>query len=159
MDKMFGRLSGQFVEQGISVERITWLSGIGMDDCGVRDYLKDEILYTDEEELKSIFGNIIGARLNELLEDEGDGAEDAIEELLRIGGWLVQVAYRDPDPRTVKFENDRPWSWSLSAGALVKHIYSNSLCTALCKALLWAHRLERRAITIARSMQAKTKEA
>lgn len=158
MDKMFSRMAESFSEHGISVERITWLSGIGMDDCGVRDYLKEEILYEDEKELKSIFGETIGSRLSELLGEEGDGAEDALEELLRMGGWLVQAAYREPDPRTVKFENNRAMSWHLSPGAAVKHIYSDSLCTALCRSLLWGHRLERRAIETARFIQAKRGE-
>lgn len=157
MDKIFRRMAEQFVEHDISVDRITWISGIGMDDNGVRDYLKDNVLSKDEEGLKKLFGDTIGHYLNELLKDEGgDGVECAVDELLLLDGWIVQVSYREPNPKTVKFVNgDMVSSWTPSSWITTELIYSVSLSTALCKALLWGHRLERRAFREARRLQAK----
>ena len=153
MDKIFRRMAESFAEHDISVERITWLRGIGMDAVEVREYLKEHVLFEDEKYLKNLFGEKIGSSLYELLGEDGDGVDCALDELLRLKGWIVEVSYREPEPGTVKFEGTRPYSWSLSPWLTSKFFYSGSLSTALCKALLWGHRLERHAIAEARRMQ------
>lgn len=156
MDKLFCRLAEKFAEHDISVDRITWLSGVGVEDNGARDYLKDDVLSKNKEALKKIFGDTIGHYLNEILGDEGgEGVECAVDELLLLDGWIVQVSYREPNPKTVKIVNgDRVSSWTPSSWITTTFIYSGSLSTALCKALLWGHRLKRHAFAEARRLQA-----
>lgn len=154
MDKTFRRMAESFAEHDISVERITWLRGIGVDAVEVREYLKENVLFEDEKYLKNLFGEKIGSSLYELLGEDGDGVDCALDELLLLNGWIVEVSYREPDPETVKFEGNRPYSWTPASWVTAKIIYSGSLSTALCKALLWGHRLERHAIAEARRLQA-----
>ena len=71
MDKIFRRMAESFAEHDISVERITWLRGIGMDAVEVREYLKEQVLFEDEKYLKNLFGEKIGSSLYELLGEDG----------------------------------------------------------------------------------------
>lgn len=156
MDKIFRRMARSFLEHDISVDRITWLPGIGMDAADVREHLKEAVLFEEEMVLKKIFGEDIGASLHEILAEDDDDAECALDWLLRLDGWLVEVSCREPDPGTVTFDGSLRRSWSPQPFLTSRIIYHQSLMTAFCKALLWGGRLKRKAFRAARSMQAKT---
>ncbi|MDE7372202.1 MAG: hypothetical protein K2N07_10805 [Desulfovibrio sp.] len=153
MDKTFRRMARSFLVHDISVDRITWIPGIGMDARDVREYLKENVLFGDEKYLKNLFGDEIGTFLHETLEEDGDGVDCALDELLRLDGWLVEVSCREPDPKTVKFDGPRGKSWLSQPFLTTRIIYHQSLITAFCKALLWGARLKRNAFRAARARQ------
>ena len=84
--KMFNRLAKRLYYSGISIDRITWLNGVGEDENGVRDYLEDDVLNRTEERIEETFGKEQGAFLNSLC-DEGD-TDEAVDEILRQDGYL-----------------------------------------------------------------------
>jgi len=150
-NRIFSRLAEQFQDYNISIDRITWLTGVDGDFNGVRGYLEEEVLDQTAEQLKEIFGKEQGAFLNVLCE-EGN-TDEAVDELLRRGGWLVQASCRRPDPKTVRFQNNSPYSWTTSPWLSFHYFHHRNLNMALCKALLWGARLERRAFAEARRIQ------
>lgn len=149
--KMFNRLAKRLYYSGISIDRITWLNGVGEDENGVRDYLEDDVLNRAEEMIEETFGKEQGAFLNALY-DEGD-VDEAVDEILRQDGWLVQASYRQPDPKTITFRDNGPTTWMSAPWLLTHCFYHRDLSIALCKALLWGIRQKRRAFAEARRIQ------
>lgn len=150
-NRMFTRLAERLCDYGISIDRITWLTGVGEDDNGVRDYLREEVLDQTEERLGAIFGREQGAFLNVLC--EVGKTDEAVDELLLRGGWLVQASFRQPNPKTVNFRDNEPYSWTPSPWLSFHYFHHRNLNVALCKALLWGARLEMRAFAEARRIQ------
>ena len=150
-NNMFFRLAERFRDYNISIDRITWLTGIGENDNGARDYLGEEVLDQTEERLKETFGKERGAFLSVLCE-EGK-TDEAVDELLWRGGWLVQASFRQPDPKTVNFGDNGPYSWTPSPWLSFHYFHHLNLNVALCKALLWGARLEMHAFAEARRIQ------
>ena len=149
--RMFSRLAERFQDYNISIDRITWLTGIGENDNGARDYLEEEVLDQTEKRLKETFGKEQGAFLYVLCE-EGK-TDEAVDELLCRGGWLVQASCRQPDPKTIRFQDNTPYSWTPSPWLSFHYFHHRNLNVALCKALLWGARLEMRAFAEARRIQ------
>ena len=153
-NELFQAITGALADQNVSIERITLLGAVLIESHDARGYLEDMLSDEDEEGLKAIFGEKKGAYLNEIFAD-GDGDPGcAVDELLCMNGWLIKAETRPPDPKHVRFKNGRPSSWT-SSYSVSGHFYHSNLTTALCKALLWGFRVERRAFARAKQLQAE----
>jgi hypothetical protein len=141
--EIFTRLAWRLYHSCISVDRITWLAAVREGGNGVRDYLKENVRNSPEEQLKKTFGTEQGAFLDALC-DEGK-IDEAVDEILRLGGWLVQASFRPAAPETVNFWCGRPYTWSREWEPHVLFIYDATLSMALCRVLLWGARLQRHA--------------
>lgn len=147
----FARIAEALVEKNVSIDRITWLDVVSDNDNGARDYLEDEILSDGEERLKEVFGAKFGAYLDALCESgETSFAADSI---IEKGGWVVQASHQAPDINHVRFENDKPRSWRLEPCLCFHFFHHHDLSIALCKALAWARRIDRRAFAEALKRQ------
>lgn len=142
------RLEEAIQESDISVDRIIWLPLLKENDDNWK-FINEDILNTDAAGLKEIFGERLGGLFQNMFDAED--YESPLYELSKRGGWLVSATCRPPDPKTIRFENGKAQSWALASFAKIGVFYAPKLTTALCKALLWEHRLEQQAVRKAKN--------
>lgn len=156
INQLFTRMGEAILDHDIKIERMVWLPVIKEGDDNWR-WLKDDALDADEKELKAVFGEKLGAILHECnVEDDYD---EGCYTLSRHGGWLLNVSCRPPDPKGVDFGKDgKVKGYRLDCFEQLKLVYAGNLMTAVCKAILWQHRVERKAIAKARELLAEKKK-
>lgn len=138
---IFKRIASRFYDEDIDVIKIIWLDNFNANRQALFNYIEDDVLNSDKKLLIQCFRNKIYSRISSYYD-----TYNKIEELIDIGGWLVEIEYRPPDEddKITFDENKKPSSWKLAPFVYLRHYYGRTLQEALCRALLWTAREERR---------------